>query len=161
MRLAIGLLFILAGCVSAPPDPTTQEDADLPPMNVVTSGSGMITLSAGGLSATQGGGAVVVEPDARILFVEWAWDDPLVDLDGALGSPSAGTTQDVQNIDHTASGGAPGSPDSPHSLTILAPEPGTWAVSMTANGAATNVEYRFAATVFYAADAVPEGYSAL
>ncbi len=161
MRLALALMVVLAGCVSSP---TSDDDPDageeLPPMNFVTAGEGTIVISAGGLSASQGGGDVIVEEGARLLYVEWAWDDPVVDLDGALSSPSAGDTEGVANIDHTAPGGAPGAPDSPHGLAISTPEVGTWRVSMTANAAA-NTEYRYAATVFFDTDAVPEGYSAL
>ncbi len=166
--LAVAALFVLAGCLNAPgSDPIDPNDPDNPdnpggvPGNAVTTGSGLVVASAGPLAGSQGGGEVMVDAGARLLFVEWQWDDPVVDLDGALSSPSAGDTQGVANIDHTATGGSPGAPDSPHSLTVQGPEPGSWAVSMIANGGAANTEYRFAATVFYDTDVVPEGYSAL
>ncbi len=127
---------------------------------VVFQGSGTVAASAGPVAASNGGGVADVDAGATLLYVEWRWDDPVQDLDGALSSPSAGSTGGVENLDHTAEGGAPGSPDNPHSLTLSSPEVGQWGVSMIANGAAGQVDYEFRATVFYGATTVPDGYTA-
>ncbi len=163
--LAVAVLVMFSGCLSADPadngDGTGTGGPEDTPGNEVAVGSGTVVASAGVIATSQGGGQITVQPGARLLYVEWVWADPVVDLDGALSSPSAGDTQGVQNIDHTATGGTPGAPDSPHSLAIVAPDVGVWTISMIANGVAANTGYDFAATVFYDTDAVPDGYSAL
>ncbi len=159
-------MVLTAGCLGSEPETVPApdiEDDDTPPEVDATApkvfrGTGTVVASAGPLATSQGGGTATVGDGATVLFVEWRWDDPVQDLDGALSSPSAGETQGVENIDYTASGGSPGNPDSPHTLTISAPEIGDWSVSMIANGGSAQVEYEFAATVFYGD--VPTGYTA-
>ena len=120
-------------------------------------------ITASGPMLAVGGEPVLfsVASNVTLVYAEIVWEDEVQDIDLALASPSAGMTGNAQNFDHVASGGAPGSPDSPHSLTVVAPEAGEWQASAFANGAAGMVEYRIVVTMFHGEVAVPAGYSAL
>lgn len=122
-------------------------------------GTGSIAASAPVFALGSGGVDFNVKEGATLLLAEIRWDDPAFDINLALSSPDAGETGTARNYDHVANGGSPGSPDSPHSLTVEAPKAGAWGASAFANGAAANVEYEIVVTVFFEGDAVPEGYS--
>ncbi|HUR24587.1 MAG TPA: hypothetical protein VM327_01045 [Candidatus Thermoplasmatota archaeon] len=153
------LAFVLAGCIGGDANDRRSESGTVPPS--VVDGTGMITAS--GPVFALGGESLqfTVEDNVTLVFAEIVWEDEVQDLDLALASPSAGMTGNAQNFDHVASGGAPGSPDSPHSLTIVTPETGAWQASAFANGVGGMVEYRIVVTMFHGESAVPVGYSAL
>lgn len=161
MGLAFALALAFAGCLDAGAGSDGAQDrARMEPPTVVA-GTGMITasgpvLAVGGESMTFMAGSNVT-----LVYAEIAWDDEVQDIDLALASPSAGMTGNAQNFDHVASGGSPAAPDSPHSLTVVAPEAGEWQASAFANGVAGMVEYRIVVTLFHGEVAVPPGYSAL
>jgi hypothetical protein len=121
------------------------------------------SVSVQGMGGSLGGAAVPfnVTSNVTLLYVEIAWEDPVQDIDLALASPDAGMTGTAQNFDYVQSGGMPGAPDSPHSITIPSPAAGDWLASAFADGAAAMVDYRVAITLFHGEDAVPAGYSAL
>lgn len=173
MRIFLSLVLLVAllsaGCTDAPEDTdqddtqdttNTETNATAPEPKVFTgSGTATASTSVGGFSS--GGLEATVEQGATLLYAELQWDDPVADLDLALSSPSSGSAAGEINYDHSASGGSPGSPDSPHSLTIESPEAGGWVGGAVANGAAADVQYTIVATVFYGETAVPGGYTAL
>lgn len=163
-------VIVVSGCVegdddSGDDDTSSTDDGagtnntTLEPAVFDGSGTATVSTSAGGLS--QGGLDFTVDPGATLLYAELAWDDPVADLDLALASPASDSQAGEVNWDHSAEGGMPGSPDSPHSLTLESPQDGTWQGGAIANGAAANVAYRIAVTVFYGETSVPEGYTAL
>jgi hypothetical protein len=168
LTLAVTSLLALSGCLDGDGDGATSSSSSstVPPdvtpgQPTVVHGSGTITASGPVLAI---GGASIpftVDGNVTLLFAEIAWDDPVQDIDLALASPSAGMTGAAQNYDHLATGGMPGAPDSPHSLTLPAPEAGGWQASAFANIVAAQIEYRIAVTLFYGETAVPEGYTAL
>lgn len=159
--LAFALALAFAGCLEAGGREDMAEDGTRMEPPTVVEGTGMITASGPVLAVGGETMAFTAGSDVTLVFAEIAWDDEAQDIDLALASPSAGMTGNAQNFDHVASGGAPGSPDSPHSLTITAPEAGEWQASAFGNGVAGMVEYRIAVTLFHGEAAVPPGYSAL
>jgi hypothetical protein len=158
--LAAALLLAFAGCLEAGGGGGTRDAALAEPPTVVE-GTGMIVAS--GPVVALGGDSMpfTVEANVTLLYAEIEWKDEVQDIDLALASPSAGMTGTAQNFDYVAQAGSPGMPDSPHSLTIVAPEPGDWLASAFANGAATMVEYRIVVTLFHGEAELPGGYSAL
>lgn len=177
MRPLIALLLALAvafsGCASDSKDeqdPGTGDGGSVVNNTTVGpkvfTGTGTVVASAGtsqtgGGGFSQGGLEFAVEVGATLLFAEIEWDDPVQDLDMGLASPESGSAAGERNWDHTASGGMPGAPDSPHSLTIPSPLAGDWFGGALANGASGNLPYRIVVTVFHGETSVPEGYSAL
>lgn len=163
MKLILGPAFVsllaLGGCLD------TGGGSDNGPVEpagpTVIRGTGMITASGPVLAVGSESLPFSIGPNVTVLFAEIAWDDEVQDLDLALASPQAGMTGAAQNFDFVAQGGSPGDPDSPHSLTIAAPEAGEWQASAFANGAAGAIEYRLAISLFHGEAAVPDGYSAL
>jgi hypothetical protein len=160
------LLVALAGCSDGggPGDgPLLVDDEGnpLPAEPTVIHGTGSITASGPVLAVGGASTAFTVPDNATLLYAELEWDDPVQDLDLALASPDAGMTGTAQNFDLRASGGMPGSPDSPHSLTVPMPAAGAWQASAFANGAGAMADYRVAVTLFYVETAVPAGYTAL
>lgn len=159
---ALAVALASAGCLEAGGGAGEDGEDDLmadPP--TVVAGTGMITASGPVLAVGGESLAFSVGSNVTLLFAEIAWEDEVQDIDLALASPSAGMTGNAQNFDHVAASGSPGSPDSPHSLTIVAPDAGEWQASAFANGAATMVEYRIAVTLFHGEASVPAGYTAL
>lgn len=163
--LLVGVLLLgMSGCLSSPsssaPPMHAGTAADPAPATIVR-GTGSIAASGPALAV---GGASIpftVTSNVTLLFAEIAWDDPVQDIDLALASPEAGMTGTAQNFDYVATGGMPGAPDSPHSLTIPSPTAGDWQASAFANGAAAMVDYRIVVTLFHGEATVPAGYSAL
>lgn len=157
--LALVSLLVLGGCLDSG---NGSDDGVMAPIApTVVRGTGTITASGPVLAV--GGESIpfTVGDNVTVLFAEIAWDDEVQDIDLALASPSAGMTGTAQNFDFIAQGGSPGAPDSPHSLTIVAPEPGAWQASAFANGAAGAIEYRIVVSLFHGEAQVPDGYSAL
>lgn len=177
MRLAIllaTLALLFAGCSDddggdTTPTPTPTPDGDGAPMEDMvfrlngTSGVGAGVPGGGSISSQGDSLDFTVEENATLLYAELAWDDPVTDLDIAVRSPAAQDQANVQTYDHGVQGGGPGQPDSPHSLTLSGSDlmAGAWSATAFANGASAGVPFRLAVTVFYGADAVPEGYTAL
>jgi hypothetical protein len=165
MRWTLGLAFALAlafaGCLDPRPGDGAAEDRPAWDAPTVVDGTGMITASGPVLAVGGESLPFTVGSNVTLAYAEIVWEDEVQDIDLALASPSAGMTGNAQNFDHIASGGAPGSPDSPHSLTIEAPEAGPWQASAFANGVSGMVEYRIVVTLFHGEAAVPPGYSAL
>ncbi|MHB1262776.1 MAG: hypothetical protein ACYC2H_13800 [Thermoplasmatota archaeon] len=157
--LAFASLLALGGCLDS--GGGSEDEASAPIDPTVVRGAGMITASGPVLAV--GGESVPfsVASNVTLLFAEIAWDDEVQDIDLALASPSAGMTGAAQNFDFVAQGGSPGDPDSPHSLTIVAPEAGEWQASAFANGVAGALEYRIVVSLFHGETAVPAGYSGL
>lgn len=156
---ALAAALALAGCVSGPSAEPASAPAAEPP--TVLRGEGMVTASGPMVAVGSQGFPFRVESNVTLLLAEIQWEDPVQDLDLALASPSAGMTGTAQNFDHVAEGGSPGAPDSPHGLTVEAPETGDWQASAFANGAGAAVSYRLAITLFHGEATVPGGYSAL
>lgn len=170
--LVIGLLatLALAGCTSgnggspsASPSPSAA--ASVNPKSVeVTTGLGTVT-SAGvaGTSFSNGAPAVTfdVKANATLIYIEMRWASPVVDLDIAMSSPNSGNTQGVGNPDYIGSGGGPGTPDSPATMTLKGGDviKGGWTGGAFANGAAAQQDYEMAVSVFYGAKEVPSGYT--
>ena len=159
--LAFAVAAAFAGCLDAGPgaEGSESEPAWQPP--TIVKGTGVLTASGPVLAVGGEGLPFTVGSNVTLVHAEIVWEDEVQDIDLALASPSAGMTGNAQNFDHIASGGAPGSPDSPHSLTILAPEAGDWQASAFGNGVAGMVEYRLVVTMFHGEAALPPGYSAL
>jgi hypothetical protein len=162
MKWTIALAALLlagGGCLDTNGGGTGEAPLAISP--TVVEGMGMITFS--GPVAAVGSEALrfAVGSNVTLVYAEIEWEDEAQDIDLALASPSAGMTGNAQNFDHIAEGGSPGSPDSPHSLTVVAPEAGEWQASAFANGAAAAVEYRVVVTMFHGEASVPAGYSAL
>lgn len=160
------LALALAGCAEggqeAPWTGPVDENGDPIEMApTVIQGTGSITASGPVLAVGGEATPFTVTPGVTLLFAEIQWEDPVQDVDLALASPEAGMTGTAQNFDFLASGGSPGMPDSPHSLTIPNPQAGDWQASAFANGAAAMLEYHVAITLFHGETAVPSGYSAL
>jgi len=157
--LALALFLAMGGCLDS--GSGSDDEPSVPVGPTIVRGSGMITASGPVLAV---GGETIpfsVGSNVTVLFAEIAWDDEVQDIDLALASPSAGMTGTAQNFDFVAQGGPPGDPDSPHSLTLVAPEAGEWQASAFANGVAGAVEYRIVVSLFHGEAAVPIGYSAL
>lgn len=171
MRIALAVclvvLLALAGCSDGSdggPSPSTgpvDDDRPIAASPQVVKGTGSITASAPVVSLGSSGVPFTVDSNVTLLFAEIVWTDPVQDIDLALASPDAGVTGAAQNYDFIASGGSPGLPDSPHSLTIPNPVQGSWLASAFANGAAVMVEFDIAVTLFYGESSVPSGYTAL
>ena len=157
--LAAAVVAAVAGCLEQDGEGADEGVGSVPP--TVIRGVGMITASGPVLAV--GGESMVfqVGSNATVLHAEIVWEDPVQDIDLALASPSAGMTGTAQNFDHVAQAGSPGEPDSPHSLTVVAPQEGEWQASAFANGAAGMVEYRIVVSLFHGEAAVPDGYTAL
>jgi hypothetical protein len=158
--LAVAVLLAFAGCIGSPDDGAARDDT-VPDSPSVVEGTGMIVASGPVLAVGGDSMPFNVTGNVTVLYAEIVWEDEVQDIDLALASPSAGMTGTAQNFDHVAQAGSPGMPDSPHSLTVIAPEPGAWLASAFANGAATMVEYRIVVTLFHGEVAVPDGYTAL
>jgi hypothetical protein len=158
MGLALVALLALGGCLDGGGD---GQEIPVTVMPTVVEGMGMIVVS--GPVAAVGGDTLLftVGDNVTLVYAEIEWEDDVQDLDLALASPNAGMTGNAQNFDHVAEGGSPGSPDSPHFLVVVAPQPGEWQASAFASGVAGAVEYRIVVTMFHGEAAVPEGYSAL
>lgn len=128
---------------------------------IVLTGTGMTGVTAGqpGASAGFAGeGADFDVPDgAEVLLAEIRWNDPVQDVNLGLSSPSQEGTS-PRSYDHVADGGSPGTPDSPHSITVGNPEEGTWQLTAFGNGASAAMEYEWAVTIFF--DDMPAGYTA-
>lgn len=173
--LALCLSAALAGCsddnggdggtpTGAPPTDDDNETAQDTTFRLNgTSGVGAGVPMGPSLSSQGDSLDFTVEENATLIFAELAWDDPVVDLDLALRSPNAVDQGNIQTYDHTAQGGGPGQPDSPHSLTLTGADvvPGDWRGTTFASGASAGVPFRMAVSVFYGETEVPEGFSAL
>ena len=173
LRVLGTMLLIVAstaGCVSEGEDDEAGPSTDTSAANNATARLPEVFQSDGSITASGPvvgvGGAdpsFAVGDGATLIYAQIQWDDATQDIDLALGSPTAQTTSQAgeTQFDHRAEGGAPGSPDSPHSLTVASPEPGDWFPGALASGAAAQVDYHIAITVYYAETEVPEGYTAL
>jgi hypothetical protein len=159
LLLALALLMA-SGCMS-PGGRDSGDDRAMADLPTVVEGTGMITASGPVLAVGSAAVPFSVGSNVTLVFAEIQWEDEVQDIDLALASPSAGMTGEAQNFDYVAQSGSPGMPDSPHSLTVVAPEAGEWQASAFANGVASMVEYRIVVTLFHGEVAVPAGYSAL
>jgi hypothetical protein len=160
MKLAFAFavpLLLAAGCLEGARD----DDPPVATPPTVVRGAGMVTLSGPVLAIGSEATPFAVAPNVTLLYAEIVWDDEVQDIDLALASPSAGMTGTAQNYDHIVRQGSPGMPDSPHSLALVAPEPGEWQASAFGNGVAGMVEFRIAITMFHGETTVPDGYSGL
>jgi hypothetical protein len=168
--LAALALLTMAGC-SDEKTTTGPEEPEEPQTGgnnttQVSEITGTVSASVGvpGVVSFQSGAAALeftVGPNATLIHIELEWDSAALDLDLHAKEPGS----DATTWQHSAEGGGPGSPDSPHNLTIAMGEAGTWEGAWTAgifaNGAASNVNYRIVASVFHGETALPEGYTAL
>jgi hypothetical protein len=159
LALASAALLAFSGCLDG--GAGDGNDLTVPEPPEVVRGMGMITASGPVLAFGSTALEFTVGSNVTLVYAEIVWEDPVQDIDLALASPSAGMTGTAQNFDHVAESGSPGEPDSPHSLTVVAPEPGLWQASAFANGAASMVEYRIVVSLFHGEASVPAGYSAL
>lgn len=159
LALAAAALLAFSGCLDG--GGGDGRDVLVPDPPQVVEGMGMITASGPALAFGSTALEFTVAANVTLAYAEIVWEDPVQDINMALASPSAGMTGTAQNFDHVAESGSPGEPDSPHSLTVVAPEPGLWQASAFANGAASMVEYRIVVSLFHGEAAVPAGYSAL
>ncbi len=166
--LLLALAVLLPGCASesSPEDPTEgTPDSPAPTEDLLpesTRGSAVVTgAGVEGASGGFGGAAATItaREGATLLYAEIQWADPVFDIDLALSSPAEDHSANPVMYDHTVSGGSPGSPDSPHSITIQAPAAGEWLGSAFANGVGVEVAYDVALTVFYGETTVPDGYT--
>lgn len=133
-----------------------------PPLILYGPFDGTVQSAAGPLSVGGTTSDFKVDEGATLVFAELKWDSPVIDLNVALRSPAAGQTGTANNFDHTGSGGNPGMPNSPETLTISGADvlAGDWQGTAFANGAAAEQDYQLAVTVFYGATEVPAGYTA-
>lgn len=171
MRLLLALLLAsiaFAGCLADDPDPPTDDDptddldGDGTPDPYKVFGPQDGTMTAGVAVLGNGGqlGATTLDftvpSGTSLLFVEVRWDDPVQDLDLELqtGANIGTTTWDYSN-----NNGAPGAPDSPHSITVTAPGPGDWVAGVFSNGPGADLDYELVATAFLGATSVPDGYT--
>lgn len=162
MGLAFALISAFAGCLDGGRGGDSQGGDDrLLEQPTVVEGTGMITASGPVVAVGSESVLFSVASNVTLVFAEITWEDPAQDIDLALASPSAGMTGTAQNFDYIEQSGSPGMPDSPHSLTIVAPEAGEWQASAFGNGAAGMIEYRIVVTMFHGETEVPAGYSAL
>lgn len=166
-------MVALAGCLSDSGDKTTKGDLPGPDLDgdgkadpVVHDGSGTVTAGAGtpAVSFTNGAGGAefTVNENVTLVFVELAWDSPVVALDLCIHAPADGTTQGVPICGIRADGGGPGTPTGLVQVLIASPEVGAgWSATVYPDGPAVDQAYQLKVTMFLGESELPSGYTAL
>lgn len=171
--LVVVSLVALSGCLSGSSGnddgggllgPDLDGDGKADP--VVHDGSGMVTAGAGTpvISFTNGAGGseFSVPANATLLYVELAWDSPVVALDLCIHAPADGDTQGIPNCGVVQDGGGPGTPAGLVTYTLASPSAGAgWTATVFPDGPAVNQAYQLKVTVFLGETTVPPGYTAL